>query len=646
MNEKISRNDPCPCGSGKKYKKCCGIKEAVSIMHIIESEMDDLQKQILQFAFNYYGNEMDDDYEDLRVEMFTPDEEGDQFFELVHSIWFSLFAQLDDGETIIKKFVANEGPRIKRPKLKQILQSWVNPRIITGKVISTEKNKIVVEDAFTLEKVETLIITDHFPVETDTFLVGMLLPYDQNFVFFPGPFEMKDVSVVKAVDLIENNSLDAEYDSPQEYLTHFFIETVNELLMVGQDVDLDGMDWPEPIYQEVAEIFQGKFESVGESSQLMEIGVILWYQFCQKRKKKIQNPSIYAAAIHYLISTVIPMEIAHTQKELGNLYGVSANSISTAFNTIEHVLSAEITELLEGSNDHEIPKDVQFNRQQGSMVTERAMQEVITEIQEQNFGSVEEINQFLNQRLNEPKKIPQGNKERARDLIYNAFEAVGNRRYKLAEQALKLDPDCVDAYVIAAENADSLEEALTWYEKGMMIGEEELGKAFFMENMGHFWGLLETRPFMRAKFNYAMTLYDLGKISVATQHYEEMLRLNPNDNQGVRNLLFIAYSDLSQFKMAHKLLLEYGEQTAQGLYNTTLLELLEKGCTPKAAKLFKEAKKQNKYVVPYLTGKKRLPANQPDYYGFGDENEAIIYVSEHLHLWQKIKGLLEWIKGQ
>lgn len=21
---KVSRNDPCPCGSGKKYKKCCG----------------------------------------------------------------------------------------------------------------------------------------------------------------------------------------------------------------------------------------------------------------------------------------------------------------------------------------------------------------------------------------------------------------------------------------------------------------------------------------------------------------------------------------------------------------------------------------------------------------------------------------------
>ena len=25
--KKIGRNDPCPCGSGKKYKKCCGANE-------------------------------------------------------------------------------------------------------------------------------------------------------------------------------------------------------------------------------------------------------------------------------------------------------------------------------------------------------------------------------------------------------------------------------------------------------------------------------------------------------------------------------------------------------------------------------------------------------------------------------------------
>ena len=24
--KKVGRNDPCPCGSGKKYKQCCGVE--------------------------------------------------------------------------------------------------------------------------------------------------------------------------------------------------------------------------------------------------------------------------------------------------------------------------------------------------------------------------------------------------------------------------------------------------------------------------------------------------------------------------------------------------------------------------------------------------------------------------------------------
>lgn len=29
MNEQIGRNNPCPCGSGKKYKQCCFQKDAM-----------------------------------------------------------------------------------------------------------------------------------------------------------------------------------------------------------------------------------------------------------------------------------------------------------------------------------------------------------------------------------------------------------------------------------------------------------------------------------------------------------------------------------------------------------------------------------------------------------------------------------------
>ncbi len=31
MDLRVGRNDPCPCGSGKKYKKCCMLKDIVDI---------------------------------------------------------------------------------------------------------------------------------------------------------------------------------------------------------------------------------------------------------------------------------------------------------------------------------------------------------------------------------------------------------------------------------------------------------------------------------------------------------------------------------------------------------------------------------------------------------------------------------------
>jgi tetratricopeptide (TPR) repeat protein len=642
MNMKISRNDPCPCGSGKKYKKCCGANEAISITHMIERDMDNLQKQILEFAYHYYGMELEDDFEDLQERLLIPDEQMEQFYEFVHSMWFSLFCQLEDGETIIEKFIASEGARIKRPKLKQILQSWKNPRVIAGKVMTIENQKFTLEDAFTLEKIDAFMVNDHFPVEKGSFLTGLLLPYEQNYVFFSGPFELKSVPSEKAVTFIKNESLEAGYDLPQEYLTDFFIEVMNELPMVVQTIDLDSMDWPAPIYQKVAVIFQEKFEEIGI---LVETGIILWYQFCQKREKRIQNPNIYAAAIHYLVSTIVPMEGTYTQKELGDLYGVSAGSISSTFKELEYVLSDEISDLLRSMYDtpmNDKAPVVPFN--QGSMVTERAMQEAIAQLQGQDFESIEEINQFLNQNLNAPKKGPQGVKDRAQDLIYDAFEAVGQKRYKLAEQALKLDPNCIDAYNILAEKEKYIEDAIKLYEKAMLIGEKELGKSFFMKNKGHFWGLIETRPYMRAKLQYATSLNELGKIGKATKHFEELLELNPNDNQGVRYTLFIIYVEKGEWNAAHSLLQQYEEGTAQNAYNMLLLELLEKGFTAKAGKLLKAAKSLNKHVIPYLLGKKRLPDQPPEYYGWGDENEAIIYANEHLHLWGEIDGLCEWIK--
>jgi len=64
-------------------------------------------------------------------------------------------------------------------------------------------------------------------------------------------------------------------------------------------------------------------------------------------------------------------------------------------------------------------------------------------------------------------------------------------------------------------------------------GEKDLGPEFFKEHKGYFGGLIETRPYMRAKVTLAMYQEYIGHTEAAIEQYEELLELNPNDNQGI-----------------------------------------------------------------------------------------------------------------
>ena len=55
-----------------------------------------------------------------------------------------------------------------------------------------------------------------------------------------------------------------------------------------------------------------------------------------------------------------------------------------------------------------------------------------------------------------------------------------------------------------------------------------------LKDVGHFWGLLETRPYTRVRHGLAQCLWHLGERGAASKRFQELLRLNPNDSQGVR----------------------------------------------------------------------------------------------------------------
>lgn len=273
-------------------------------------------------------------------------------------------------------------------------------------------------------------------------------------------------------------------------------------------------------------------------------------------------------------------------------------------------------------------------------------------LEEQNFANAEDAEKFMTELMMksggrvpiQPARAPI---DEAQSIMYDAWEAEGPQRIKLARKALEVSPDCADAYVLLAEEAaGSLQEARVLYAEGVAAGKRALGERTFKEAVGMFWGILETRPYMRALAGLADCLWELGQREEAVVHYQELLRLNPNDNQGIRDLLINCLLELNRDEEAGKLLKRYARDgMATWLYSWALWEFRQGGDSAKARKRLKAALAQNPHVPDFLLGRKRLPRYLPEYYGFGDENEAVIYATYNIVNWRRTPGAVEWLAG-
>lgn len=239
----------------------------------------------------------------------------------------------------------------------------------------------------------------------------------------------------------------------------------------------------------------------------------------------------------------------------------------------------------------------------------------------------------------------QNNEQKAQDIVYDAWDSDSSaQRKRLAKKALELDPNCVDAYCILATEYTSYKKKNEYYKKGIEVFRKKYGEKYFSENSGYFWGILETRPFMRLSAGYGQLLWDNEKKDEAIQIYEELLQLNPNDNQGLRYTLINWLIDQNQLDKGTELLKQYREETAFMLFSDLLLSIKKQESDTKILKKYIKAKKANPYIVKYLLHKSELPEYLPDYYGFGDEDEAVTYCFGSMDVWRKDQDTIKKLK--
>lgn len=240
--------------------------------------------------------------------------------------------------------------------------------------------------------------------------------------------------------------------------------------------------------------------------------------------------------------------------------------------------------------------------------------------------------------------------DRAQDLVYQAMEArAPARRLRLATQALDLDPDNVDALLMLTD-AVPLGDAtrIKVLRDIVAVGTKRLGPRAFKKLAPHFWGHLETRPYMRARESLAEDLRTAGRLEEAIEEYTGMLALNENDNQGMRYHLLPCLLALRRLDEAQALMKRYIDDCDWSVVFAwgRVLAFLLAGDPAAAAKALVVARKQNPHIEVFLRGRRKVPKRLPDSYSHGSEEEALCFAEPLVMAWKRYPDCQKWLATQ
>ncbi|WP_259396068.1 hypothetical protein [Pseudoalteromonas sp. SR45-1] len=170
-------------------------------------------------------------------------------------------------------------------------------------------------------------------------------------------------------------------------------------------------------------------------------------------------------------------------------------------------------------------------------------------------------------------------------------------------------------------------------------------KQFIKDNTGHFWGLHETRPYMMLRAHRAKIHALHGYTQKAQSELEELLTLNPNDNQANRFLLMNCLIIDKQWEKLDALLADFDFQELHATASRALSAFVMHGDSKPANEYKKMLQQQNKHFTKILTGQEKLKEQQPPYFSPGSKEEVGVYLdSLGKQAWISVPASLFWLR--
>ena len=340
---KVNRNHPCPCGSGKKYKKCC-LNNQVPSLNLSPKDQQAFN-ELLPKVFDYskkFDEKLQPIYQRYTASFHTINEKDAKAFSQIIFHWLLYNAPLIEKseETILTRFI-EENRNSYSSSFQPLLDRW---KSLTPSLFLVSK-----DETTTVSLKDSLEATSIIPEKTSALgdlsdgdlLLGFTYPTPEGIVLGTDtlivPENMKSLFYQGYERLTE--FFKTEDESEKEFFVrHFpvFISLLSYILRENKEEYKEHSKTDKVINTLLSNInlMDYSYDSILDAEKK-------WNNYYSDKKPRIQKPAVFAATLEYWISKQPNQWTSPKQRELAEKYQVSAGVISARYKELTSPLSSE-----------------------------------------------------------------------------------------------------------------------------------------------------------------------------------------------------------------------------------------------------------------------------------------------------------------
>lgn len=313
-----NKNASCACGSGNKFKHCCGHKSLVNKQsERLDKELSELHREMIRAASTDFQGELIAYIKRMHPEVLQQDSAS--IYQTGLFFWFVAYYVLPRHKQTIADMILRIATSKYSSEALRFYRHWVTIKPSVFHVTAVKEHTV------TLTELTQDVTTTITPVSTndyieDSIVIGTLAPFGRSRQF-----------LLVMVKLFNNNQ-----EEVLKYLESIpYKRDMNKFpvfLKKVLEAEYLHVEWKEQDYEHVIKDFIDYMVETDKPDQQISEGIKYWHQFCEEKSPQIKNKQNYVAALSYLICSEYE---SVTQAELAKYFNINPSTLSQTLKRIK-----------------------------------------------------------------------------------------------------------------------------------------------------------------------------------------------------------------------------------------------------------------------------------------------------------------------